>query len=209
MSRIKTMEVPMPRLAMSGLIVIGAGLASGCDRATGPAEQTGSISNANSDIRPLNSGATVTRGPVGFSLSVVDFERGLTAHVTSGPSVTENCGSGEFSEQTDLLQVIQPNGVERSRLIGRDLKIGVWLEPLANICSSPFAVGQGHATLVNKDLANVGKGTQILSWHVSGSVTALDGGQRYRIQITIHQAIHQNGTISGNRTVIRLIPLGH
>jgi hypothetical protein len=189
--------------------VVGAGLVASCDRPIAPTEPTGSISNANAEVKPLNSGATVSRRPVGFSLSAVDFERGLTAHVTSGPSIIENCGSGEFSEQTDLLQVIQPNGVEHSRLIGRDLKIGVWLEPLADICSTPFAIGQGHATLVDKDLANVGKGTQILSWHVSGSVTALDGGQRYRMQITIHQANHENGTIGGNRTVIRLIPLGH
>jgi hypothetical protein len=198
----------MPRLTIGRLSVIGASLVLGCDRPTAPAEPTESLSHASSTVRPLNSGASVTRGPVGFALSSTDTQRGLTAYVNSGRPVTDNCGSGEFSEQTDLLQVTQPNGVLHSRLIGRSLNIAVWLEPFANSCSPPFAIGHGHATLVSKDLANLGKGTQILTWHVSGTVTALETGQRYRVVITIHQA-NQDGTNRANLTVIRLIPLGH
>lgn len=188
--------------------MVSGGLAVGCGRKSTPVEPTESLP-ISVKVGAASSGAVVSRGPVGFSLSVTDFTRDLTAHVTSGPSVLENCGSGEFSEQTDLLQVEQPNGVVHSRLLGRSLSVGVWLESIADICSVPFAVGEAHATLVEKDLASAGRGATVLSWHVRGSVTAIESGQLYRLLITVHQIHRPDGTIRANRSEIRLTPVGH
>jgi hypothetical protein len=192
---------PRILLRMTARVVLVAGgvLAIGCDSQKTPVEPTESL--------PL-SAAVIDRGPVGFSLSVTDFKRGRTAHVTSGPSVLENCGSGELSEQTDLLEIVQPSGVVHSRLLGRKLSVGIWLEPIADICSVPFAVGEAHATLVQKDLANTGSGATVLSWHVRGAVTAIEGGQPYRLLIVVHQVQRPDGSIGGNRTDIRLVPVG-
>jgi hypothetical protein len=193
----------MRDVAIHALLMVCSGLSLSCDRQSGPFEP----SEQHSKLGPSNSAAVVTRQPVGFGLTATDLERGLTAHVTSGPSVSVNCGSAEFSEQTDLLQVVRPNGAVHSRLVGRNLSVGVWLEPLADICSLPFAVGQASVTIVQTDLERVGPGASVLSWHVRGSVTASESGQRYRLVITIHQIHRPDGTIRGNRSDIKLIPV--
>jgi hypothetical protein len=197
----------MRRPILRVLLLISGALVMSCDRQSVPLEPTESLP-VNVKVGGASNGAAVHRQSVGFSLSATDFSRGLSAHVTSGPSVLENCGAGEFSEQTDFLEVVQPNGVVHSRLLGRDLSVGVWLEPLADICSVPFAVGEATATLVQKDLENVGPGAQVLSWRLRGSVTALEGGQRYRVVITIHQIHRPDGTLRANRSEIRMIPVG-
>lgn len=199
----------MRHITRRALLLVCGGLTLSCDRQSAPTEPTDPSTPTSVKLVPSNAAAVVSRQPVGFQLAVTDFERGLTARVTSGPSVLVNCGSGEFSEQTDLLTVVTPNGVEHTRLVARNLSVGVWLEPLAGPCTRPFAVGQGSATLVSKDLARVGGGASVLTWHARGSVTALEGGQRYRVVITIHQARLRDGTLRGNRTDIRLIPVGH
>jgi hypothetical protein len=199
----------MRDLTIHALLVACSGLILSCDGQSTTLEPTGPSPSTSSKLVPASSAAVVTRQPVGFFLTVTDLERGLTAVATSGPSVLVNCGSGEFSEQTDLLQVVRPNGAVHSRLLGSDLSVGVWLEPFASSCSPPFAVGQAKATLVDADLARVGPGASMLSWHVRGSVTAVGSGQRYRLVITVHQIHRPDGTLRGNKTDIRLIPVGH
>jgi hypothetical protein len=198
----------MRRLTIPILLVVSGGLTLSCDSQSVPVEPTGSL-NRSSKVGVTTTSAVVSRGPVGFALVATDFENGLTALVTSGPSVLENCGSAEFSEQTDFLEVVRPNGALHRRLLGRNLSIGVWLEPLADVCSVPHAVGRATATLVDNDPTRIGPGVKVLSWHARGSLTAIESGQRYRLVITAHQTIHQDGTISGNRSDIRLIPVGH
>jgi hypothetical protein len=65
------------------------------------------------------------------------------------------------------------------------------------------------ATEFMEDLELRLAGAAVLSCHVHGSVTAREGGQRYRLVITIHQTILPDGTLHGNRGDIRLIALGH
>jgi hypothetical protein len=199
----------MRDVARRALIMVCSGLTLSCDRQSAPTEPTDPSAPTSSKLVPSNAAAVVSRQPVGFALVSTDLERGLTALVTSGPSVLINCGSGVFSEQTDLLTVVTPNGVAHNRLLGRNLSVGVWLEPFANTCSRPFAVGKGGATLVSKDLARVGRGASVLTWHARGTVTALEGAQRYRLVITIHSVQRPDGTLRANRTDIRLIPVGH
>ena len=198
----------MRHVTRRALLLICSGLTLSCDWQSAPTESTDP--SIPTGIKPLSSNAVafVSRQPVGFGVALTYYQRGLTARATTGPSVLVNCGSAEFSEQTDLLTVVTPNRVEHSRLLARNLSLGVWLEPLAGPCSRPFAVGQGSATVVSKDLARVGRGASVLTWHVRGSVTAIEGGQRYRLVITIHQIHRPDGTLRGNRTDIRLIPLG-
>jgi hypothetical protein len=196
----------MRQVTRRALLLVCSGVTLGCNRQSAPTEPTDASNLAK--LLPSHVAAVVSRQPVGFQLAVTDLERGLTARATSGPSILINCGAGEFSEDTDLLTVVTPNGVEHTRLLGQNLSLGVWLEPFAESCARPFAVGQGSATLVTKDAAGVGRGASVLTWHARGSVTALEGGQRFRLVITTHQIHRPDGTLRGNRTDIRLIPLG-
>jgi hypothetical protein len=193
----------MRHLAIPGLLLVCSALSLSCDHQSVPLEP----SEQPSKLGPSNSAAAVTRQPVGFGLTATDFERGLTAHVTSAPSVTVNCGSAELSEQTDLLTVVRPDGAVHTRLVGRNFAVGVWLEPLADICSVPFAVGQASATIVQTNLERLGPGASVLSWHVRGSVTSLETGQRYRLVITIRQTHRPDESLRGNRSDIKLIPV--
>jgi hypothetical protein len=195
----------MRDLTIRALFVVCSGLSLSCDLQSAPLEPTATAPGRNTTIVPSNS-AAVVREPVSFSLAVVDVERGLTALVTSGPSVL-NCGSAEVSEHTDYLEVTRPDGAVHSRLLGRNLSVGVWLEPFANQCLPPFAIGQADATLVQTNLARLGPGASLLSWHARGTVTAIENGQRYRLLITIHQSTTPDGTTRGDRADIRLIPV--
>jgi hypothetical protein len=190
------------KLPIRAVLLLGSSLTLSCGQSSpaGPTEP-----DAKPDIS--TSAAQVTRQPAGFGLTATDVQRGLAAHVTSGPSVLVNCGSAEFSEDVDLLRVVQPSGAEHSRLLGRNMSVGIWLEPSIDICSTPFAVGQANVTIVQSNLARLGPGASLISWHVRGTVTASGSGQRYWLVITIHQIHRPDGTVRGNRSDIRLIPI--
>ena len=198
----------MRALASRAILMLCSGLTMSCERQSASFEPTDTSPLPISKLVPSNRAALVTRGPTTFSLGTVDVEHGLTASVATEPFVL-NCGPAAPSGQADLFQVVTPNGVEHSRLLGRNLSVAIWLEPFADTCSLPFAVGRASATLVSKDLANVGRGATVLSWHVRGSVSAIESGERYQLVITIHQVLTPDGTLRADRGEIKLIPVGH
>jgi hypothetical protein len=162
--------------------LVGAALGLACGTDPVPVEPSGADGPAlRSAHSPPGPGAFVirTEGTFGFYFSDPD-ERYSVLGGLSRDQLAALCSGADFTFEPAREQLVfRPDGSIHQIFRARRVTVHVFEGAFADICGTPFAVGQGNYTNTDNDLAVSFRRTNSFGFRLRGQVTDGSGGRHH------------------------------
>jgi hypothetical protein len=204
----------MLRFPALALAVFASAFIQGCGEESPPsAPRTIPLPSFRTENNAEGPGAFVFRfdGTFGFADLVPNTEFSYMF----GPTLEEfakQCANEEFlAGPFDDQQVLRPDESIHDVFRARDLPLAAWntnTHP-RDFCSvPPFALGTAQILSTDNDLTFSEHRTDAFGFRIHGTVTALEGGQRYRLWQKLHFTVLKTGEIIVASEEWKFFPVG-
>jgi hypothetical protein len=205
----------MARSPLFPMAVLASTLVLGCDEQPAPSEPGTTLPPSfRTAENPDGPGAVVVRVDglgIGFADVIPNTEFSYFIGFTL-EELAEACAQEEFPgpppgpafEQV----VLRPDESIQHLFRAIRAPLLAWNVPGGACGAPPFAVGTAQFISTDNDLTFSGRRTDAFGFRIHGTVTALEGGQRYRLWQTFHVTALKTGEIRVDREEFKFFPVG-
>jgi hypothetical protein len=205
----------MRRLSLFPTAVLASALLVGCDEQPGPSEAATTPRSFSTAENPDGPGAVVVRVE-GLGIGFADRIPGTEFSYFIGFTLEEfaaACAQEEFpgpppGDAFDQV-VLRPDESIQHLFRAIRAPLLAWNVGTVDFCSAPpFAVGTAQFISTDNDLTFSQRRTDAFGFRIHGTVTALVGGQRYRLWQRLHVTALKTGEIVVSTEEFKFFPIG-